>query len=64
MKNNQNIIKQYNSQVTKKEKPRTRTCNCRNKSKCPLGNDCLADKIVYQAEVITEDKNPSNFYLG
>ena len=41
-----------------------RTCDCHNSFKCPLANNFLAYKIVYQEEVITEDNNPSNCYLG
>ena len=41
-----------------------RTYDCRNSFKCPLGNNFLADKIVYQTKVVTEDNNPSNFHLG
>ena len=37
-------------------------CDWCNKSECPHGSNCLYDKIVYQAEIITEDSNPSNFY--
>ena len=25
-----------------------KTCNCRNKSNCPLDNKCLMNKIVYK----------------
>ena len=64
MKNMQSIIKQHNSHITKKEKPCVRTCNCSNKSKCPLGNKCLVNNIIYQAEVIADDNKPSSFYLG
>ena len=32
-----------------------KTCNCKNKSKCPLDNKCLTNKIVYKAEVKTND---------
>ena len=64
MKNMHSITKQHNSRITKKEKPCVRTCNCSNKSKCPLGNKCLANNIIYQAEMIADDNKPSSFYLG
>ena len=38
-----------------------KTCICRNKNNCPLDNKCqkkllkLTDKIIYQAEVETND---------
>ena len=34
-------------------------CNCRNP-----GNKCLTSKIVYSAEIITDDEQLSKFYLG
>ena len=30
-------------------------CNCRRKDECPIQNKCLADSIVYQATVTTND---------
>ena len=32
-----------------------KTCNCRNKSNCPLDNKCLIIKIVYKAKIETND---------
>ena len=42
--NNKNIINSGN-------KANGKTCNCRNKSNCPLDNKCLINKIVYKAEM-------------
>ena len=39
-------------------------CNCRNSGNCPLDNKCLTSKMVYSAKIITDDQQPSNFYLG
>ena len=33
----------------------SKTCNCRDKSNCPLDNKCLTNKTVYKAEVETND---------
>ena len=62
MRNMQTRIKQHNSRVTKKEKPCTTTCDFHNKFEYPLGNKWFADKIVYQAEVITEKNNHSTLF--
>ena len=46
--NNKNIINSGN-------KANGKTCNCRNKSNCPLDNKCLINKIVYKAEIETNN---------
>jgi len=33
-----------------------RTCNCREKNKCPLKGNCLSEGIIYQAKVTFESK--------
>ena len=38
--------------------------NCLNPDKCLLDNKCLTSKIVYSAEIITDDQQLSKFYLG
>ena len=32
-----------------------KTCNCKNKSNCPLDNKCQVNKIVYKAKIETND---------
>ena len=32
------------------------TCNCRNRTNCPVGNRCLLDNVVYEAKVRTGSK--------
>ena len=39
-------------------------CNCRNSDNCPLDNKCLTSKIVHSAKIITDDQQPSKFYIG
>ena len=39
-------------------------CNCRNKAKCPMSNNCLAESIVYQATVSTNENKPPETYVG
>jgi len=35
----------------KKGQPRSKTCNCRNTSECPLDGNCLLRAVVYQADI-------------
>ena len=32
-------------------------CNCRKKEECPLDGNCLVSDLVYQADVITENRD-------
>ena len=42
-----------------------RTCNCINKSKCPLNNKCLSNKVLYKANVaLTTENYRNNIYYG
>ena len=44
-----NIISSQNKKVINSgNEANGKTCNCRNKSNCPLDNKCLTNKIVYQ----------------
>ena len=54
MDNMTNIISSHNKKVTNSDNETNgETCDCRNKSNCPLDNKCLTNKIVYKAEVKT-----------
>ena len=56
MDNMTNIISGHNKQVTNSDnETNDKTYNCRNKSKCLLDNNCLISKIIYKAEVKTND---------
>ena len=35
------------------ENPDTQLCNCANKKQCPLDGQCLAESVVYQANITT-----------
>ena len=37
-------------------------CNCRKKSNCPLGEQCLIKNVVYKATVSNKDKTMT--YIG
>ena len=39
-------------------------CNCRNKSNCPLEEECLAPKVIYQADVTNDVDDEYKFYYG
>ena len=59
--NIKNVISSYKKEVRNfYNKMNGKTCSCRNKNNCPLDNKCskllkLTDKIVYKAEVETND---------
>ena len=46
MNNMKNIIGSHNKKINSYNKINGKTCNCRNKSNCPLDNKCLTEKIV------------------
>ena len=65
MDNMTKLINSHNKYVTsKKDQANQNLCNCRNSAKCPPDNKCLTSKIVYSAEIITDNQQPSKFYLG
>ena len=68
MNNMTNIISSHNKKVTISDNETNgKTCNCRNKSKFPLDNKCLTNKIVYKAEVKLNDginKLSTKVYFG
>ena len=53
-----NIIDAHNKSNLKQTSDQTKTCNCRDKTKCPLNGDCRKSGIVYQAEVRSEENQP------
>ena len=60
------IIKAHNAKILRKEdsgtKRNLKSCNCRDKSACPVANKCLKSNVVYKATVVYEDK--SEYYIG
>ena len=51
-----NIISSHNKkEINSDNEKNGKTSNCRNKSKCPLDNKCLTNKIIYKAQVKTND---------
>ena len=55
MDNVTNIISSHNKKINSGNESNGKTCSCRNKSNCPLDNKCLINKIVYQAEIDTNN---------
>ena len=60
------IIKARNAKILRKENSGTKkdlkSCNCRDKSACPVTNKCLKSNVEYKATVVYEDK--SEHYIG
>ena len=56
MDNMANIISSHNKKIINPGYEKNcKTCNCRNKSNFPLDNKCLTNKIVYKAEIETNN---------
>ena len=66
MKNVKSIITGHNRKIIRAFKApsalRSKTCNCRTKSDCPLRGNCLVKSIVYKATVT--HGNTSKVYIG
>ena len=47
------IIKAHNVKILNKEEDNSgnddKTCNCRDQTACPVGNNCLKNNVVYKA---------------
>ena len=56
MDNMANIISSHNKKIINSGYEKNcKLCNCRNKSNFPLDNKCLTNKIVYKAEIETNN---------
>ena len=68
MDNVKNIISSHNKKIINSgNEANGKTCNCRNKSNCPLDNKYLTNKIVYKAEIETNNdtnKLSTKVYFG
>ena len=42
----------------------TYSCNCRNKESCPLQNQCLTPKVIYEAAVVNDIDDKKRVYFG
>ena len=66
MKNMTSIIKSSNNkilEVNKKHNPTLSKCNCNKKNVCPLEGKCEISSVIYQAEVISDNKD-TKIYIG
>ena len=66
MPNMKSRISTSNKKVTKaKRSAQARTCNCTNKSKCPLNNKYLSNNVLYRANITSTTENYRNkIYYG
>ena len=50
--NMESKIKKHNNKLLSETKPEAEnSCNCRDKSKCPVKNKCLTETVIYKAKV-------------
>ena len=68
MPNVKNIITSHNKSVLSKQATQATTtqksCNCRQKDKCPVNGKCQTKSVVYQATVTREDTQKEETYVG
>ena len=66
MDNVKRIISRHSFHVlSKKETESNKTkYNCRDRAKCPLKGNCLAEGIIYQANVTTTEETNTKQYIG
>ena len=64
MRNVASIISSKNKTLLKPDNSNTYSCNCKDKSTCPLPNQCLTPNIVYKAEVENDINNEVKTYIG
>ena len=63
MRNLNSIISAHNRSILSPLKTNS-GCNCRDKTNCPLQNQCLKPNTVYQVYVSNNMDNEKRFYLG
>ena len=65
MPNMRRIISQHNNKILNPpQQAQEYTCNCRDKSECPLPDQCTIDKVQYKSTVTTEDPQTVETYVG
>ena len=62
MENIEKIIKSHNKSLLSKTAINGPKCNCQKKDQCPLNGNCIANNVVYAAQVVTQNTrdNPQN----
>ena len=68
MDNMKKILNSHNKKLLS-DKPESttlpiNTCNCRNKTLCPLDGSCLTSGVIYKAEVINTNTGVQKNYIG
>ena len=63
MKNMGSVFSRQNKKILSRKEDQYR-CNCRNKPECPLVNNCLMPRVIYQADVLTNLNSSKKFYIG
>ena len=60
------LIDSHNKKVIKdNDNQEKRSCNCINKSECPVNGECLTENTVYEASITTIDSNSEKLvYIG
>ena len=61
--NVRSIITAHNKKVSSNKDVNVNPCNCRNKEKCPLENNCRIDSVIYKCEVTAPD-HEKKVYIG
>lgn len=65
MPNMKSVINSHNKNIINSSNEPSSKCNCVDKSKCPLNNECLTKNIVYKATVTTDLANYNEkSYIG
>ena len=64
MSNMASIMSSHNLNVLNTFKTQTYGCHRRIKESCPLQNQCLSTKTIYQADVENDTNSESKFYFG
>ena len=63
LKNMGSVLSRHNKKILSRKEDQY-GCNCRNKAECPLDNNCLTPRIIYQADVLTNLNDSRKFYIG
>ena len=60
------VINSHNKRILNPPSPPPeRNCNCQVKDSCPMNGNCLADHIIYEAEISPDDATlPPKIYIG
>ncbi len=59
------ILREHASPKTGDSTKEDKSCNCRKPAKCPLGEKCLAQSVIYQATISRSPGDTQKFkYIG